>query len=150
MYSYRTTLNWVLLVIACIFVVGGLVLMLIPGLVDGLEYGAGVVLLFLTLAICQYLTIKNKSITLIGDRIQMVTFSGRKATYSANQMTRFWWTNPDSKYGQYYVDLIFEDNFRFLVGNNIDGDYADLVENLKAIVPPTADKRESGVSAQGY
>jgi hypothetical protein len=142
-HNYRTRENWVLLGIASLFVVCGL-LILIARIPEGRGWGAIIGLLSFALAVYTYFLIKNKSISVSGDRIEMVTVTGRTLSYGGNQITCCWWRDPDGK-GQKQMDgyIRFEDGFRFTFATGIS-DYRSLTEELRAIAPPATLQREPG------
>lgn len=122
----------------CLLVLGGLVLVLVP-VIPGVRI-AGAVLSVGSLAgaVFSYLAIKNKSITLVGGRIRVVTVTGHIRDYSPNQVTRVWCSDPNSRFqSKRYIDIFFDDDYRFVTTYNINGDYSSLVEDLKAAVRPT-------------
>jgi hypothetical protein len=139
-YSYQRRENRVVLGITAAFAAIGPLLMLIPGDPDLRKTGAIILPLFLTVAVCMFFGIKNKSITLTGDRIQIVLATGRTLDYGANQISIFRYHErlPTTSVNQRLFSVIcFNDGLRFQFSSSIS-DYDRLIEELKAIAPPTA------------
>jgi hypothetical protein len=116
----------------------GLVILAMPGEPSAHGFGAFIFLFFLYLVVWLYLCIKNKSITVSGDRIQMVTSTGRQLDYSANQITKFRWDAPDGwsqRKGMRSGCLYFEGGASFVFEVNIN-DYRGLIKELSEIAPP--------------
>jgi hypothetical protein len=106
--------------------------------------GALFSLLLLTAAVWQYLVIKNKSITVTGDRIQIVTASGSRLTFDANEISAFRYNDatPATMNSRMHGILVLDQGFFFTFGEPIS-DFSGLIEELKAIAPPSTIKGPS-------
>jgi hypothetical protein len=104
---------------------------------------------FLASAIWQLFMIQNKSITVTGDRIQMVTASGRMVEYRANQISTFryrdkgWAPSAGGMTQNPYGRLVFDDGFNFMFPYGIS-DFRGLIMELKDILPSTATQTQYG------
>jgi hypothetical protein len=141
-YDYKSTANSVWVVIFAVLAGVGLVVMVMPGPLPTHGLGAFLLLFFLYYDYWLYSRVTYKSITVFGDRIEMVTGTGRKYAYNANQITKYWWQDPNTKYQRQMICacLYFEGGFSFMF-EKIINDYAGLVEALAAIAPPDTYRR---------
>jgi hypothetical protein len=95
-------------------------------------------------AVYSYLAIKNKSITLTGDRIQVVTVSGRTLDYRADQITSYRYDDTRNTFSPRnsvnFGVLVFDDRVRFSFGDGISN-FFGLIDSLSEMAPPDTIKR---------
>lgn len=143
-HSYRTTGNWVGFGFFCLILAFGLLLLLLAPGPGGLACGAMFGLPGLIGAVYSYLAIKNKSITLTGDRIQVVTVSGRTLDYRADQITSYRYDDTRNTFSPRnsvnFGVLVFDDRVRFSFGDGISN-FFGLIDSLSEMAPPDTIKR---------